>query len=318
MAMSRFSFAKDTRRTTAATSYDRNRSEENQVSNHSLNSNRQAQTLLLRMSTVTALLIGVLIVGPAQAQLPLSPVREAGQTVTPAFEGWFPNADGTFSLSFGYFNRNAEQVIDVPIGEDNSFSPGGPDLGQPTRFYPRRHWGVFTITVPADFGDTRLVWTLRNGGETFEVPGHLEPDWLLDAERDPASGNIPPVLKFAADGPEGSGPDGIVAGPLEAKVGEPFELVVWATDDEVYSRQRQPEPIILTWFKHRGPGEVTLDPETPEVDKENGGRSATSVSFSEPGDYVLRVRATDYSGLSSAGHSQCCWSNGFVKITVSE
>ncbi len=271
---------------------------------------------LLAMPLV--LLTTLLTVSAVSGQLPLSPVREAGQTVTPAYEGWFPNDDGTFSLSFGYFNRNAEEVIDIPIGDDNSFSPGNADLGQPTKFYPRRHWGVFTITVPADFGDSKIVWTLRNGGETFAVPGHLHRDWLLDAEKDPASGNVPPILKFEADGPEGSGPDGIVAGPFQAQLDQPYELVVWATDDEVLTRRRQQQPIMLTWFKHRGPGDVTLDPESPEVDGADAGRAVTKVTFSEAGDYVLRVRANDYSGLSSAGHSQCCWSNGFVKISVSE
>lgn len=41
----------------------------------------------------------------------------------------------------------------------------------------------------------------------------------------------------------------------------------------------------------------------------------TIATFSEPGDYVVRVRATD-SGIEAAGHSQCCWTNGFVKVTV--
>jgi len=59
---------------------------------------------------------------------------------------------------------------------------------------------------------------------------------------------------------------------------------------------------------------VTFEPPTPRVGAD--GRATTSATFSEPGDYVLRVRANDASGLATAGHAQCCWSNGFVKVIV--
>jgi hypothetical protein len=273
------------------------------------------------LALVVALAAAALIAANlAGRQLPLSPTRDAGQSVTPVFEGWYPNPDGTFMLSFGYFNRNREQVVEIPVGPDNFFEPGAQDLGQPTEFHPQRHWGVFTVEVPADFGDGRLTWTLRNGGETYSVPGHLKTDWLLDAKLDPASGNQPPVLRFDPRGEEGSGPDGIVAGPVRAKVGEPLDITVWATDDEVQRTtfSRQQEPISLTWFKHRGPGSVEFSEREPKVDKEDGGRAQTRATFSAAGEYLLRVRAVDYSGLSSGGHSQCCWSNGYLEVTVTD
>jgi hypothetical protein len=268
----------------------------------------------------TLLLASAVVAELGAQQLPLSPLRDSGQTVTPAFEGWYPNSDGTFSLSFGYYNRNREQIIEVPIGDDNFFEPGPRDRGQPTELHPQRHWGVFTVTVPADFGEQRIVWTLRNGGKTFAIPGHLQPDWLLDAKLDPASGNRPPVLKLDQGGPEGSGPDGIHGEPRQAKVGVPLEIVLWATDDEVArgSFSRQSAPVVLRWFKHSGPGTVEFSESEPKIDKDDGGRSVTQATFSAPGKYVLRVRANDYSGLSSGGHSQCCWSNAFVEVTVSE
>src|SRR5262245_30517888 len=89
-------------------------------------------------------------------QLPMEPVREKGQSITGAFEGWYQNPDGTFSLLVGYFNRNSKEVLDIPVGPNNRIEPGGPDQGQPTHFQPRRHWGVFTVTVPKDFGNKRL------------------------------------------------------------------------------------------------------------------------------------------------------------------
>ena len=42
----------------------------------------------------------------AAGQLPLEPVKETGQSVTGAFEGWYQNPDGTYTLLVGYFNRN--------------------------------------------------------------------------------------------------------------------------------------------------------------------------------------------------------------------
>ncbi|HEU4994290.1 MAG TPA: hypothetical protein VFT29_05700 [Gemmatimonadaceae bacterium] len=256
----------------------------------------------------------------ATAQLSLTPVKAVGQTVTPVFEGWYRNPDGSYSISFGYFNRNSEEVLDVPIGPENFVAPGGQDQGQPTHFHPRRHWGVFAVTVPADFGEKTIAWTIRIRGETFTIPGSLHPDWQIDAlEGEAGTGNTPPVLKFA-DGSEGRGPGGIAVGPLTVRVGKPLALVVWATDDgrrapSIAGAGRERAPVTLTWFVHQGPGDVTFTPASPPVDAADGKATATA-TFSAPGAYVLRVRANDASGVANAGHAQCCWTNGFVKVVV--
>lgn len=57
--------------------------------------------------------IGVLAVaggqaGPRQATRHAPIPHASGQSATPAYAGWFPNADGTFS----YFNRNYETIIE--------------------------------------------------------------------------------------------------------------------------------------------------------------------------------------------------------------
>jgi hypothetical protein len=70
----------------------------------------------------------------------------SGQNIAPVYEGWEQNADGSFTLVFGYFNRNWEQEIDLPIGADNAIDPSGPDQGQPTHFQPRRNRFVFRVT----------------------------------------------------------------------------------------------------------------------------------------------------------------------------
>jgi len=68
---------------------------------------------------------------------------------------------------------------------------------------------------------------------------------------------------------------------------------------------------------------VKFDNEKPEVEKIKGpdgtigfsGKAATTVNFSEPGQYVLHVVANDYSGEGGGGF-QCCWTNGQVKVSV--
>ena len=77
------------------------------------------------------------------------------RAISPAYEGWWPNDDGSFTMFFGYMNSNWEEEFDVPVGPDNHIEPGGPDQGQPTHFYPRRNMFLFTIRVPKDFGETR-------------------------------------------------------------------------------------------------------------------------------------------------------------------
>jgi hypothetical protein len=73
--------------------------------------------------------------------------------------------------------------------------------------------------------------------------------------------------------------------------------------------------VTLTWFLHQGAAGVTFMPPTARIPV-TGGSTTTSVAFRQPGSYVLRVRANDASGVAPAGHAQCCWSNGFVKVTV--
>src|SRR5215831_15677919 len=74
--------------------------------------------------------------GQVPAQLPMEPVLDSGSSVTGAFEGWYKNNDGTYSILVGYLNRNQKQTLDIPVGPDNRIDPGGPDQGQPTHFLP--------------------------------------------------------------------------------------------------------------------------------------------------------------------------------------
>ena len=269
--------------------------------------------------TVAAAFVGSKSV---RAQLPLAPAKASGQTVTPAFEGWYKNPDGTFSISFGYYNRNTEETLEIPIGPENFISPGNQNQGQPTHFETKRHWGVFAVKVPADFGEkNQVVWTVKIRGETYAIPGNLRPNWEIDAlQGEAGSGNTPPVLKFAANGPEGAGPGGITSGPLSATVGQPLTINVWAKDDgksvnSIARDGRANSPVTLTWFKHQGPGDVKFANASPKVQSPDAP-ATTTATFSAPGEYILRVRANDASGIAGAGHAQCCWSNGFLKVVV--
>jgi hypothetical protein len=254
----------------------------------------------------------------AQSQLDGPIPHDSGQGVTPSFEGWYRNPDGTFSLSFGYFNRNYRESPDIAVGPANRFEPGAPDQGQPTHFLPRRQTGVFAVVVPKDFGTRKLTWTITANGQTNSVPGHLRPEWEIDALQEITSKNTPPVIRFDPAGKTGQGPGG-VASSLTAATAKPVTLTVWASDDDVRKREnegRSGPGLGVVWSKFRGPGRVTFGDAAPKID---GGRATTTASFAAPGDYTLRVLAWDASGAQAAimaGGFQCCWTNGYVHITV--
>jgi hypothetical protein len=287
----------------------------------------QASAVRARLVALAGLVALAAAAAPSRAQLPVAVAKSSGQTVTPAFEGWYRNPDGTFSISFGYYNRNAEEVVSVPIGAANRVEPGPPNQGQPTEFQPGRHWGVFAVKVPADFGSKEVTWTIAIRGATYAIPGYLRANWQIDAlEGEAGSGNTPPALAFDADGPEGRGPLGITGGPVSASAGVPVALSVRARDDgkaagSVGSAGRGAVPVTLTWFAHQcpatlaGPCAVTFSPPSARVEV-SGGQAATQATFTAPGDYIVRVRANDASGVAGAGHAQCCWTNGFIKVAV--
>lgn len=257
----------------------------------------------------------------------LEPARDSGQSVTGAFEGWFKNPDGSFSLLFGYFNRNLKEEVDIPIGNDNRMEPGGPDQGQPTHFLPRRQWGVFTVTVPKNFEDKKITWTLIRNHQNNTIQGHLDPLFEVSPFKEGSMGNTPPFLAFDAGGPFVQGPRPISTS-LTTTGANPVTLTVWAADDaKVLEGSKRPPagpPLMVTWTKFRGPGAVRFANEKPAIEKADfqapsgtkvSGKATTTASFSEPGDYVLHVVANDWSGDGGRGF-QCCWTNAEVKVSV--
>ena len=272
----------------------------------------------LRLS-VLALVAGVALPTTISArQLPLAPPRDAGQSVTAAFEGWYQNSDGTYTLLVGYFNRNLKETLDIPIGPNNRIEPGGPDYGQPTHFLPRRQWGVFTIKVPKDFGDKRLTWTIVANGQTTAVPVGIIKGYQVEPFKEQAQGNEPPRIQFDAQGAALFGPPVGIATTLTGVAGQPVTLTATvsdgaAKDPELSPIQMKQPPISMSWSKYRGVGEVTFANARPTIEKD--GQATTTATFSQPGEYVLRAQVNDRSGDGGGGF-QCCWTNAHVKVTI--
>ena len=164
---------------------------------------------------VLGLLVAGTVGSSAQIQelpnLPWVLRYNAGQNVQPIFHGWSRNADGSFTMHYGYLNRNYVEQLHVPVGPDNSLGPGGPDQGQPTFFYPRFRNYAFSVDVPSDWGDRRLVWEVTVHGRTDRAAAWLQPEWeinppgvggpapgLFDSQ---AADNQPPVLRLEAAAP---------------------------------------------------------------------------------------------------------------------
>ena len=243
-------------------------------------------------------------------------MRPAGGPVVPFFEGWQANPDGSYELVFGYWNVNTEEVLDIPLGPDNYIEPGRYDGAQPTHFLPmpdgdRRHWGVFTVTVPPDFGEGDVVWTLRQDGESYSVPGRLTvAPYQLDGWDQPGRLNVAPSLRLEADGEAGLGFAGLRAGPVQARVGQPLSVTVWTERDNPHRDDQR--PIRLRWMQHQGPGDVAIAEVETQVGAE-GGPSSNEITFDAPGRYVLRVLA--YNSVPDFEFF-CCWTNGFLEVEV--
>lgn len=273
----------------------------------------------LRAWTVAACLAAAISVPAGQERPNIKPgdgLRHArGELVSPVFEGWFRDDTGTLMLSFGYFNRNFEQELDIPIGPDNKIEPGPADQGQPTHFVPRRQWGAFAVPVSKEL-ERRLIaekktvtWTLRANDQVVSIPANIGPSYAIEALKEPTVGNTPPVLRFAGAPASGTGPTGAKAS-ITAVAGTPVNVKFSVADDQRTLPQKRNIGVRLTWSRYRGAGAVTITDATKSV--EGNGEASVTASFAQPGDYTLRVEAMD----TEIHDFHCCWSNGFVHATV--
>jgi hypothetical protein len=241
---------------------------------------------------LAAILISTFMMEGALAQ----PSYRKGQYLEPAYEGWRQNADGTYVFIFGYQNENWEEELKIPVGENNFFSPGLEDRGQPTHFLPRRNRFTFEVPVPADWGDKELAWTVTVNGVTKVAYATLARDYVIDnvviasetgslgaGTSSPESrSNQPPLVTVQGDRVG----DQIVR---TVRVGQPLNLQAQVADDGLpkprassaaftgaggtgIARWMRPPSrvtvgktngLFLSWNIYRGEGNATFDP--PQV-----------------------------------------------------
>lgn len=275
-----------------------------------------------------------------------------GQPVWPAFEGWRPNADGTFSMMFGYMNENWEEEHFVPVGENNFFSPGEADRGQPSFFMPRRNRFTYEVTVPADWGDRELVWTLNINGVEAKAYATLKPDYLVD---NIVIASETGSLGIGTSSPESRSnvaPEISIQGDSErtVRVGEPVSLMSHLQDDGlprsrartsrtesdlIRSMFRPPakptvnkiNALFMSWNLYRGEAEVIFDPPQTKVWEDT--RTAANSPWGQlwlppaiPADGMIEVKATFTKPgtyvLWARADDGGLYDDGYVTVNVTE
>ena len=219
---------------------------------------------------------------------------QASNPIYLQYDGYVKNKDGTFTLSFGYFNMNHVDVRIQP-GDDNTFVPGPADRNQPVLFLTGRHRFACTIVVPRDF-DGRLQWMVRFAGKTLTTTARtLDPLYELElnsetrattgldltrapkgvcVNRAPAIQVINPLADVNA------GADTLAATSFATRLDQELSLVGNVEDDGLPRDSK----VTVSWKKNSGPGTVTFSDMSQPV---------TRVRFNEAGVYELELSATD-------------------------
>jgi hypothetical protein len=259
---------------------------------------RQGFRFWVRRAAISSICLVFLCAGGMSVRAQVQYAR--GQDVAPAFEGWEHNADGSYSLVFGYLNRNYEEEVDIPVGTDNQVDLGG-DQGQPTHFYPRRQRFVFRVVVPGNWDKKRkVVWTLTSHGRTDQAKGWLQPEWELDegvivenlGGGVPDPNNKPPMLTIRPVQPV-TLPEAAVLVASATDDGLPKPYVRAPSNPDRDSQPRRPRGVQIKWIHYRGPGKVTFAPDASPIVHGQPLSLTANATFSAPGTYVLRATAND-------------------------
>ncbi len=291
------------------------------------------------------LLVGM-IAAPLYAQLPahlrdypLANFQKSGDLVAPFFDGWIDNGDGSVTMVFGFMNRNTDEIVDIPLGPNNYIQPVQFDGVQPSHFpvYDRRgltgirERGAFAVTVPAGMAGTEVVWTLSHAGHSYSIPGRAV-SVAYEMSSDPrALGSLNPAVRFTRDGPEGIGREGVMGPRVTASVGTPVTLSAYVQDrgargqyevDNLYQ-------VGTEWILHQGPAIPEFESaamtgrareaaagEGAMITSDDWTMATTQATFSEPGEYIIRLRVDNWTAPDSKMDNQCCWTNGYVPVTV--
>ena len=289
--------------------------------------------LMRTISSLFGIFALVILVSPFQvamaqrAHLAYQHKYDTGQTIQPIFQGWSRQVDGTFDMHFGYLNRNYSDELNIPLGADNSIDMAGLDniQNQPTYFQTRNNRDIFTVNVPANFGNREIVWQLTTEGQTLEAVGWLQSEWEIDEfggyEPDPkVVANQPPQISVVSASSVRL-PGKLTLTPSVTDDGLPeLEPKIERTNNEwnttpLLSRPEGALPIptnvghlqtnlrglkvkpmapegklTVSYTVWRGPADIITQPIFSEA---ANGSATTEITFTEPGEYQLQVRAFD-------------------------
>ena len=219
---------------------------------------------------------------------------QASQPIYLQYDGYVKNKNGTYTLSFGYFNLNHVDVRIQP-GQDNTFVPTPADRNQPLLFLKGRHRFACAIVVPADF-DGKLQWTVRFAGRTFTTTTKtLDPlyELELNSEKRVTSGldlakapkgvcvnRAPSIQVNNPQADVNAGADTLAATSFSTRLDQEISLSGSVEDDGLPRESK----VTVSWKMLSGPGTVTFsDPSQP----------VTRARFGAVGIYELELSATD-------------------------
>ena len=251
----------------------------------------------LRSTLLSVFIMGLFFtaLGCSNAVAQFRPSYDHGKGVSPVYEGWIANEDGSFTMLFGYMNENWLEELNIPIGPDNSFSGTESDRGQPTHFLPRRNRTIFGVRIPADFGNQELVWTLiSTDAVTQKAYGSLRRDYILEPiTLMSESGTVAGGRDNGADVQTNQPPEITLHGSetRTIRIGESLHLAVTVEDDgkpnqrrygrfaPAFSEEDTPQErldkaivppirgtvnrvvgLYFSWYLFRGDGEANFDP----------------------------------------------------------
>ncbi len=268
--------------------------------------------------------------GRVSAQVPV-----ADNNITPVYEGWVPNPDGSFELMFGYLNREWDEEISIPLVVRNTIDPGGPGSRTADQLFPapqslrvscpraeRLRQGRGRLDPHEQGADGEGVRHAARRLRPGRYGDHVKPGRRRGAEHDAGHGRQQGAGAVGRRHPK----------TRTARVGEAIVLSATATDDGKPNKRNMPATLggnymlpqtanglRLSFFVYRGTGKaVRFEPRQTKVweDTRDGGGSPWSAgwivppipegntwqaraTFAEPGTYVIRALAHD-GGLFSS------------------
>jgi K319-like protein len=219
---------------------------------------------------------------------------QASQPIYLQYDGFVKNKDGTYTLSFGYFNLNHVDVRIEP-GSDNSFLPAPGDRNQPVLFVKGRHRFACSVVVPSDF-DGKLQWMVRFAGKTYTTTAKaLDPLYELElaSEKRATSGldlamapkgvcvnRAPSIQVINPQADVNAGADTLAATSFATRLDQEVSLNGSVEDDGLPRESK----LTVSWKMLSGPGTVTFS---------EPSKAITRARFTAVGAYELELSATD-------------------------